>query len=509
MIAIDFITAFSPNAIAEPNASLAELLGQLEAHNTTLALSTSRRGLINQVNSEAIAETLEATAKYPRLLPVGTLDPRRYVGWREDLRNCVEGGCAAIRFAPGAQRWSPNTLLFEKMIEAIGTSKLPVIVDFEGGDLESSAWIRQIAAVTHRHNVPAVLNELAYQWTGELFTVMHEYPNVCATIRRLSLAGSLENVVAEGLADRFVFGSNAPQHSVRALRNQVLMAQIPDTAKRAILADNALRLLGLDIDRLPATALQIDTEIELPAPPIIDVHAHVSGFFLPQPDDLFDRSTVSEMSQKCNIEIAIVSSYLAINYDMRAGNAQTLDFLKRHSNLRGYVVGDARDIPGSVEQMERYFADPRFVGVKLYCPFAGNMATLATQELLEEVARFKRPVKIHMDEGGSPYPGLRRAAERNPDLIIIKAHGDDIAGARQVEDLANVYFEFCSSGITPGKIRRSTDVLGPKRILFGTDQQIFAPWYQLGAYLDAIKDADEADLIFRRNPRRIFDLRID
>ena len=62
---------------------------------------------------------------------------------------------------------------------------------------------------------------------------------------------------------------------------------------------------------------------------------------------------------------------------------------------------------GSVEQMERYFQDSRFVGVKLYCPFGGNMATKRMQDLMDEVARFGRPVKIHMDEGGSPYP--RRA----------------------------------------------------------------------------------------------------
>ena len=114
MILVDFITDFSPRPIAAPNTSLAELLGELDARNTTLALSTSRRGLLNQVNSEAIAETLDCSAGHPRLLPVGTLDPRRYLGWREDLRRCVEGGCVAIRFAPGAQRWSPDILLFEK-----------------------------------------------------------------------------------------------------------------------------------------------------------------------------------------------------------------------------------------------------------------------------------------------------------------------------------------------------------------------------------------------------------
>ncbi|MEZ4730440.1 MAG: hypothetical protein R3E79_25220 [Caldilineaceae bacterium] len=42
-------------------------------------------------------------------------------------------------------------------------------------------------------------------------------------------------------------------------------------------------------------------------------------------------------------------------------------------------------------------------------------------------------------------------------------------------DLPNVYFEFCSSGIQPGKIRRVIDLLGPERIFFGTDQPLFAP----------------------------------
>ena len=128
------------------------------------------------------------------------------------------------------------------------------------------------------------------------------------------------------------------------------------------------------------------------------------------------------------------------------------------------------------------------------------------QDLLDEIAKFGRPTKIHMDEGGSPYPGVRSAAERNPDLVIIKAHGDDAEGARQVVDLPNVYFEFCSSGINAGVIRRSMDILGPERILFGTDQPLFAPWFEYGAYADAIETQREADLIFRENPRRIFRL---
>ena len=311
-------------------------------------------------------------------------------------------------------------------------------------------------------------------------------------------------MVDAGVGDRLLYGSNAPQYSITAMRNQVLMATISDEEKQAILGGNALRLLGLDVEELPVEPLMIRTQAELPATPIIDVHAHVSGFHVAQPHNSRTETNVHELAARCNAELTFVSSYNAINYDMREGNADTQKFLDQYSNLRGYVVGDPRDLAGSVEQMERYFQDERFVGVKLYCPFGGGMATQRMQDLLDEVAKFGRPVKIHMDEGGSPYPGLRQAAIRNPELIIIKAHADDIDGARQIADLPNVYFEFCSSGIQPGNIRRVIDLLGPERIFFGSDSPLFAPWVQYGAYFDALKDEAEADLILRQNARRVY-----
>ena len=506
MYAIDFISEFSVDPIPEPDTTLTALLTQTARHNTTLTLTTSRRGLVNQVNHEAIAETLDIVAKHPRLLPVGTLDPRHFLDWQHDLRTCVEGGCVAIRFAPGPQHWSPDTLIFIKMVAAIAETALPIVIDCNGAGAEGLTWLHKIGELTQRYNIPIVLNEVSYGYMGELITVMQEYPNVYAAIRWLCLANGLEVMVEADIGDRLLYGSNAPKYSIRALRNQLLMANIPDNAKQAILGGNALRLLKMDIEELPVEPLLINTQAELPDRPIIDIHAHVSGFHVPQPHNPRTETNVAEMSERCNIALTFVSSYNAINYDMREGNADTQKFLDRYPTLRGYVVGDPRDISGSVEQMGHYFEDPRFVGVKLYCPFGGNMATQRMQDLLDEVAKFGRPVKIHMDDNGSPYGGLRQAALRNPTLIIIKAHGDDADGARQVVDLPNVYFEFCSSGITAGRIRRSMAILGAERILFGTDQPLFAPWFEYGAYLDAFQSEEEAELVLRQNARRIFRL---
>lgn len=510
MYAIDFISDFSVGPIAEPDTTLALLLAQTEKHNTTVTLTTSKRGLMNQVPKEAIAETLEVVKQHARLLPVGVLDPRHYLGWQEDLRTCIEGGCVAMRMAPGPQSWSPNTLIFRKMVEAIGAATvdrpLPLIIDFNGAGKEAMEWIHIVGEISDRYHVPVVLNEISYGYMGELITVMQTYRSVYAAIRWLCLADGLEVMVEAGVGDQLIYGSNAPRYSITALRNQVLMARLSDEQKQAILGGNALRLLGKDIAQLGVEPLLIRTQADLPERPIIDMHAHVSGFHVAQPFNTRSETNVHELSARCNIELTFVSSYNAINYDMRQGNADTQKFLDRHPTLRGYVTCDPRDIPGSVEQMQRYFQDKRFVGVKLYCPFGGNMATQRMQEMLDEVAKFGRPVKIHMDEGGSPYPGLRQAALRNPNLAIIKAHADDVAGAQQILDLPNVYFEFCSSGIQPGRIRRVIDVLGPERIFFGTDQPLFAPWFEYGAYLDAFQNEREAELILRENVRRVFRL---
>ena len=360
MIAIDFITDFSPNVVAAPNTSRAELLQQLESHRITLALATSRRGLQNQVNREAIEETLEGTIDCDRLLPVGTLDPRRYVEWRQDLELCIDIGCVAVRFAPGTQNWTADTMLFAEMVSAVSRHQLPIIVDFDGAGTECMAWIGAIGELTADCGVPVALNEVPYHYVGELITAMHAFPTVDAGIRRLFLAGSLELAFTQGLIDRFLFASNAPRYSVQGLFYHVLGADLPDSAKQAVLAGNALRLQR---KQLPASPRETAAQLDLPPESIIDVHAHVSRFFLPQPIDSFDCTTVPQMSEKCNIELTIVSSYHAIGYDMAVGNDQTASLLEQYPTLRGYVVCDARDVAGSVLQMERYFADSRFVGV--------------------------------------------------------------------------------------------------------------------------------------------------
>ena len=67
---------------------------------------------------------------------------------------------------------------------------------------------------------------------------------------------------------------------------------------------------------------------------------------------------------------------------------------------------------------------------------------------------------------------LRELALEYPDWSIIKAHGGNGRMAEVVADVPNIYFEYGGSGGRPQDIRQALDVLGPRRVMFGSDADL-------------------------------------
>lgn len=80
----------------------------------------------------------------------------------------------------------------------------------------------------------------------EAIAAAQAHPNVylesCSTFRT---PGVIEQLVAEAGADRVLFGSDAPLMDPRPQLGKIITAQISDAAKRAILGENARRLLRI------------------------------------------------------------------------------------------------------------------------------------------------------------------------------------------------------------------------------------------------------------------------
>lgn len=122
---------------------------------------------------------------------------------------------------------------------------------------------------------------------------------------------------------------------------------------------------------------------------------------------------------------------------------------------------------------------------------------------MHEVAKRGRPVLF---KGRGDAYAERELARANPELAIIHAHSMDAHWARVVADTPNIYVEFCTSRPSVHDLRDCLKILGPERLLFGTDQTLLSVGGQVGLYLDANLTPEERRLILCENARRIFRL---
>jgi predicted TIM-barrel fold metal-dependent hydrolase len=91
-------------------------------------------------------------------------------------------------------------------------------------------------------------------------------------------------------------------------------------------------------------------------------------------------------------------------------------------------------------------------------------------------------------------------------MAIIHAHGMDRTWARTIADTPNISVEFCRSKACHHDIRDCLEILGPKRILFGSDQTLLSVGAAVGLYLDAEFTASEQRMVLSENAERIFRL---
>ena len=126
----------------------------------------------------------------------------------------------------------------------------------------------------------------------------------------------------------------------------------------------------------------------------IDVHAHYGKWPFPIPER--DAEGLLRLMDESGIETCLLSSALAIVYDMREGNRRLAEAIRPcHPRLRGYVTVNANYLTESCEEMHRYLDGERFVGVKIHPSYQGRAAASAENlRLVEEVAKRRRPLLI-------------------------------------------------------------------------------------------------------------------
>ena len=208
-------------------------------------------------------------------------------------------------------------------------------------------------------------------------------------------------------------------------------------------------------------------------------------------------------------------TYFPSPEDVSHANDAMLQLQEKHVGLvYGYCLVNPNFSDHALDEIDRRIG-AGMIGVKLAA------SRRASDELLDPIAKAAGdagvPILHHVwQHRRRDWPGqeasdaieLAELAGRHPKTRFILAHlgggGDWAHTIRVVEGLANLWTDLSGSGIDVDMIERALEVLGPERLLWGTDLTMATGWGKL-RFLESLGlDPMAVDAIRHGNAFHIF-----
>ena len=195
---------------------------------------------------------LEATRRYPALIPFGSVHP---LDRDHDRRLAAQraAGARGIKLHPNGQFIAPDHRRTVHLCQRCGAHGLSVLFHCGPVGIEPKAARRR--SQVKRYERAIAENPETTFVLGHSGALQHEaalefaqrYPNTYFELSCLGL-GALRQVLDTVPADRVLYGTDWPFYHQALTLARVLVATEDDAAlRRAVLHDNAVRHLGLDV----------------------------------------------------------------------------------------------------------------------------------------------------------------------------------------------------------------------------------------------------------------------
>lgn len=182
-----------------------------------------------------------------RLLPVPVVDLNDGGNWLSQVSHWVDQGVRALRIAPAFYRHQVNGTAAEALAQTACEHRWPVVVALSS--VRGVPWVS--GNTTHAKAFAQSFPDLRVLALGANRSQWHEIraalgacPNLFLELSGLEIGLALEQLVAEGYADRLVHGSNCGMSYANVCLERIRCSGLCDAEKQAVLWDNALRLLG-------------------------------------------------------------------------------------------------------------------------------------------------------------------------------------------------------------------------------------------------------------------------
>jgi uncharacterized protein len=494
VIDISVVFGASPREVPASAYDASAAQRELARHQVGVALVCAASGWILR-HEDANSDTFLAAAGPAgptRLYPVATINPLQYLDWRIELERCIENEAVAYRFFPDQQNWQPDTSEAFRTIATALRGRAPLLIS-----VGSVGDATRIGHATAELDVPVVLVGSHYTQFADCLAAVERWPHLYLETSRMAHFRAVETVVERVGARRLLFGSGAPKRPIQAALNAVLTAAIDDADRRRILWENAQELFGVAGGALPELPRATQGEN------LVDVHGHIGSVGMALAP--FDADGFARGATARGITRTVASSSRAIFHDVEMGNREAIELAdERGDAFRAYVVLNPNDLEGSCLAMDDAYRHASVVGAKLHCQWSQQpTASGPTRDLLHEVARRGRPLKIHND-GPAWAETLVEFARAYPDWSIVVAHAGlgtpSLEAAAAVEQTSNIYLELATSFPDLPIVREVVCRAGPERLLFGSDAPLIDQSYVLGIYADAGADLEQTT----RNADRVF-----
>ena len=232
---IDASTIFGFWPKRKADTALDTLLRLMEENDVSQACTLSARGIFYDF-VEGNRETWDAAATHPQLIPVGTVNPCRWLGCMDEAERLIEQEVKLFRFFPQYQEWNIGQAPFRKLLrEVLAPSGVALMIPAVMG-------VTAIGEMAAGIQNPVIIDSLRYTSWAETVVVMQDVPNVFVEIH---LGSWLEWVKAEVGVERVVFGSNAPLSYISASTAQIEYASVSEEDKALVYGGNLRRILGV------------------------------------------------------------------------------------------------------------------------------------------------------------------------------------------------------------------------------------------------------------------------
>lgn len=243
---------------------------------------------------------------------------------------------------------------------------------------------------------------------------------------------------------------------------------------------------------------------------LIDAHVHLGSFSVTYPFAESRTEKVIQMLRAGGVDYALVSSSKALHHDCAEGNAEVLAAAKKYGEVIPYLVVNPWHPKQSLKDLQRWREDG-YVGVKIH-PNCHNypLNSQIVEPILDFCQKEQIPVLTH-SSGGSSLSGagaIKAVAKKYSDLKLIIGHGgtfSDREVAQVVMDYPQLYLEI-SVEYEAGKLERTVEMIGPDRILFGSDCPLHHPSVMLQRVRVMKLSKEDEEKILWENTAKLFSL---